>query len=427
MRSLKLLMAGTLALAWTMVQSGCGSKANANEKKPAVPVTVVKVEQRDIPDLRNYPGNTQAVLEAYMVARVEGFLEKRMFEEGMDVSSDDMLFLIQQEPYDAKVQQAQAEVLDAEVQVSYARTEYERNQPLADTGAISKQEWDGYVRNLESAVAQFESAQAGLELARINFGYTEVRAPFDGRIGRRLVDVGNLVGPGENENLALLVQLDPMRVIFEPPGTELVEYLRIWPSTKVPVTVQFQTSGGNEVFHGELDLVDNSLNTATSTFVARAEFPNPDRKVLPGLFASVQVKMGTLKDQLVIPGEAIYSELQMQYVWAVDSKNTLVRKPVKVTRTYQGMSLITGLDKGEMVVVQGNPMALQPDKTVSPTVETVDAFIAQQSKNATAANDRVSGSGAGSRAGSANSTGGSSTKDASKAKSKSSDKDAKSG
>ena len=424
MRSLKLLTAITLVLAWTMVQSGCGSKANANEKKPAMPVTVVKVEQRDIPDLRNYPGNTQAILEAYMVARVEGFLEKRLFEEGMDVSSDDMLFLIQQEPYEAKVQQAQAEVLDAEVQVAYARTEYERNQPLADTGAISKQEWDGYVRNLESSVAQFESAQAGLEMARINFGYTEVRAPFDGRIGRRLVDVGNLVGPGENENLALLVQLDPMRVIFEPPGTELVEYLGIWPSTKVPVTVQFQASGGNtETFQGELDLVDNSLNPATSTFVARAQFPNPDRKVLPGLFASVQVKMGTLKNQLVVPGEAIYSELQMQYVWAVNSKNTLVRKPVKVTRTYQGMSLITGLDKGEMVVVQGNPMALQPDTPVSPTVETVDAFIAQQSKNATAANDRVSGSGAGS----ASSADASSKKDAEKSESKSSDKDAKSG
>ncbi|MCH2161295.1 MAG: efflux RND transporter periplasmic adaptor subunit, partial [Phycisphaerales bacterium] len=206
MRSLKLLMAVAAVLAASILPAGCGSSdTDAGKKKPGLPVTVVKVDQRDIPDLRSYPGNTEAVLEAYMVARVEGFLEERHFEEGTDVSAKDLLFLIQQQPYEAQVLQAQAEVLDAEVAVAYARTEYERNQPLGESGAISKQDWDGYVRNLESAVAQYESTQANLIMARINFSYTEVRAPFDGRIGRRLVDVGNLVGPGQNENLALLV------------------------------------------------------------------------------------------------------------------------------------------------------------------------------------------------------------------------------
>ncbi|MCH2160866.1 MAG: hypothetical protein MK085_03220, partial [Phycisphaerales bacterium] len=233
----------------------------------------------------------------------------------------------------------------------------------------------------------------------------------------------------------LLVQLDPMRIVFEPAGTELVEYLKVWPKSTVPVTIEIESATGKEVFHGELDLVDNSLNSATSTFVARAEFPNTDLTVLPGLFGSVQVKLGTLKDQLVIPSSAVYSELQLQYVWTVDSKNTLARKLVDVTKTYEGMSMVTGLKKGEMIVVEGNPMGLQPGAPVTPTTETIDQFIKDQSKNAAAANARVSGQGSGSKSDAAKTGNGKSDDSKSKAStqgssapdSTSSSKDEKSG
>ena len=393
MRSLSLSATLVALMSTTFLFVGCGKPAPKKKEGPPLPMTVVKVEKRDIPDLRSYPGNTTAVLQAMMVARVEGYLEKRDFMGGTDVKEGDLLFRIQQEPYEALVIEAQAGLLDAEVQVSYARTEYERNQPLAESGAISQQTWDGYVRNLESALAQFESAQANLLQAQINFSYTEVQAPFDGRIGRRLIDVDNLVGPGSgNENLAVLTQLDPMNIRFEPPGTELSEYLAKWPDTEIPVTVDFQTSGGTKSYKGVLNLVDNVLNPASSTFVARANFPNPDKDILPGLFGEVQVHMGTLKNQMVIPGEAIFSELQLQYVWVVGSDDALKRKGVTTIMSYKGMMLITGLDEGDIVVVQGNPRDLQAGKKIKPQMTTTDKFIETQSKNAKAADARVNAS-----------------------------------
>ena len=393
MRSLSLCATLVALMSTSFAFVGCEKPAPKKKEAPVLPMTVVKVEKRDIPDVRSYPGNTKAVLQANMVARVEGYLEKRDFKGGMDVKEGDLLFVIQQEPYEAKLVVAQAALLEAEVQVSFARTEYERNQPLAESGAISQQTWDGYVRNLESALAQFESAQADLIQSEINFSYTEVKAPFDGRIGRRLIDVDNLVGPGSgNEDLAILTQLDPMNIRFEPPGTELPEYLAKWPDTEIPVTVEFQTKVGAKSYQGVLNLVNNVLNPASSTFAARANFPNPDKDILPGLFGEVQVHIGTLKDQLVIPGEAIYSELQLQYVWVVGSDDALKRKGVTTIMSYQGMMLVTGLDEGDTVVVQGNPRGLVAGAKIKPTLTTTDKFIETQSKNAKAADARVNAS-----------------------------------
>lgn len=380
MRSVQAVIAGSAILGVIMGFNGCGS-APPEKKPPPLPVTTVKAETQEVPDIRNYPGNTDAIYEAYAVARVQGYLEERFFEEGEDVEEGEVLFRIQQPPFEAEVLVNQGKVLDAEVQLGYARTEYKRNEPLTETGAISEQEWDGYVRNLESAIAQLESAQGALIQSQINLDYTEVQAPFSGRIGRRLVSVGNLVGPGENENLAYIVQLDPMRIIFEPAGTELVDYLKAWPAKTVPVTVTFQSTSGPEVMKGALDLVDNTLNSGTSTFMARAQFSNPNGVVLPGLFGDVEVNIGSLGKVVVVPSEAINSELQSHYVWSVNAKNELERVSVTLGRTYKGMRIVTGLKSGTSVVVAGNPMGLRPNTPVKPTSMTIEAYLKEQSDN----------------------------------------------
>ncbi len=380
MRSVQTVIATSAILGVIVGLNGCGSSPPEKETPP-LPVTAVKAETRDIPDIRHYPGNTDAIYEAYAVARVQGYLEERFFEEGEDVEKGEVLFRIQQPPFEAEVLINQGKVLDAEVQLAYARTEYQRNEPLTETGAISEQEWDGYVRNLESAIAQLESAQGALIQSQINLDYTEVEAAFSGRIGRRLVSVGNVVGPGENENLAYLVQLDPMRIIFEPAGTELVDYLKAWPAKTVPVTVTFSSTGGPEVMKGSLDLVDNTLNSGTSTFIARAQFPNPKGVVLPGLFGDVEVNIGSLGNVVVVPSEAINSELQSHYVWSVNAKDQLERVSVTLGKTYKGMRIVTGLKSGTPVVVAGNPMGLQPDVKVKATSLTMDTYLEQQSNN----------------------------------------------
>lgn len=393
MRSLHALVIVGVMLVLAAGLSSCSEAAPTAKEPPPMPATVVKAESRDIPDIRRYPGNTEAIYSATVVARIEGFLEERLFEEGTDVESGDLLFVIEQPPYEAAVISSRASVLDAEVMLSYARMQYERNEPLAKSGAISKQEWDEYVRNLESSVAQLEEAEAALIQSQINFEYTEVRAPFAGRMGRRYVDVGNLVGPGTNENLALLVDLDPMRIVFEPAGTELVDYLKAWPKNTVPVSVTFQSDTGPEVMKGELDLVDNTLNSGTSTFVARAQFENPKKLVLPGLFGDVEVTIGMLKNSLVVPGEAINSELQNHFVWTMNSKDELVRKNVTLGVSYKGMRIVTGIKAGDSVIVAGNPFMMHDGSKVKATTVSLDKYLEDQKKKAAENTERAEGGG----------------------------------
>ena len=204
-------MSGTIAFAASVslatVLAACGSgKPKTSPKPPALPVTVVEVESQGIPDRRRFPGTTQAVMEVSLEARIEGFLEERLFEEGSIVERGEVLFVIEQPPYEANVLKAAGQVLEAKASLELSRLDYERNLPLAETGAVSTQELDQYAANLASARGQVEAAEAAMIQAEIQLEYTEVRAPFTGRIGERLVDLGNVVGGvGNPTRLATIV------------------------------------------------------------------------------------------------------------------------------------------------------------------------------------------------------------------------------
>jgi RND family efflux transporter MFP subunit len=380
-------------LSVAVVANGCGRKAaQAAPKPPVLEVTSVNAETMDVPDLRRYPGNTEAVQQVTLEARVQGFLEQRLFEEGTSVTAGQTLFIIEQPPYEAVVLEAQGQLLSAEAAFDYARSEYARNEPLVASGAISAQNFDQYRSNLESAAAQVQVAEASLISAQINLGYTEVTAPFDGRIGRRLVDVGNLVGPGVHENLAVLVDLDPMRVVFQPAGTELPDFLAVWPSTKVGVTVTVNGVSTTMTFEGDVDLVDNEAAVDSSTFIARASFPNTDLKLVPGLFAEIEVDLGALKNQIVVPVEAIQSEPQQAYVWTIKD-NKLVRANVTLGPQWKELRVITGLEPGIPVVVEGNPYRMKTDVAVRSKNLSLEAWrkeVADQ--QAAKANKTVGGS-----------------------------------
>ena len=377
-------MSGTLALVASLpivtVLFGCGSdKPKTKAEPPALPVTVVEVESRGIPDRRRFPGTTQAVMEVELEARIEGFLEDRLFEEGSIVDRGEVLFVIEQPPYEAEVLKAAGQVREAQASLELARLEYERNLPLAETGAVSSQQLDQYEANLASARGRVEAAEAALIQAEIQLEYTEVRAPFRGRIGERLVDVGNLVGGvGNPTQLANLVQVDPMRVIFQPAGSDVAAFLTAWPSTDVSVEITIPGENDGKPIKGRLDLVDNVANTSTSTFLARAEFPNRDGKVLPGLVTDLVVDLGTMPDQMVVPDEAIRNDPQHAYVWVVKD-GALARTDVELGAQWQGLRVVKGLKAGETVLVTGNPMALRTGVKVKATTVTIKDFLAESS------------------------------------------------
>ena len=388
---------------------GCGgtssstasAKARSKAKTPPLSVTAVTAETRTVPDKRMYPGNSQAIREAVLVARIEGYLEQRLFEEGTEVSADDLLFVIEQPPYQARVLSAQGALVEARAQQTYAMIEYERNEPLVSSGAISASEWDEIVANLEVADGGVAVAEANLIQAEINFSYTEVRAPYDGRMGQRFVDVGNLVGPGTTEQLAELVVLDPMRVVFEPAATETSDFLAAWQGgrAKVPVSLSFASHGRStsEVFEGTLDLFDNTADTATSTVLARAQFPNPQGTILPGTYATVTVTLGSLGSCVVIPDESIYTDPQYSYVWVIE-KDAISRVNITAGVRWKGLRVVTGIPAGTVVVTAAKPSSLRQGLKVTPTVESIDAWIADQKKgNASASSTGASSSkGAGS-------------------------------
>ncbi len=360
--------------------AGCGgSETKASQAPPPAPVTAVKALSEDIPDYRYYPGITQAVLQAEIVARVTGYLEQRNFVEGEHVEAGQRLYLIQQAEYEADLVQAQAQLADMTAQAQFARYTLEQTQAAFEGGAASVYELDQANAQFQEAGAQVELARAQVLNAELNLSYTDVIAPFEGRMGQTHVNVGNLVGPSSNSTLGTLVMLDPMRVVFEPAGSELVDYLKADASGTIPVQVTInELGGGKEVFNGSLDLVNNEVTQSTSTFLARAVFANPDELVLPGLYVSIRVRLDTIKDAVMLPDAAFRSTPTSQYVYVIDSKNVLELRTVTTDRLYNGLRQVTsGLKAGEMVVVEGSPMRVKQGAQVKPTTVDPHEFVSK--------------------------------------------------
>ncbi|HAC10018.1 MAG TPA: hypothetical protein DCG14_10230, partial [Phycisphaerales bacterium] len=303
----------------TLAIAGCDRTTADPPPRPPIKADAITAASRDVPDVRRYPGTTEAVRQVMIVARVTGYLDARHFKEGSMVEAGAPLFTIEQAPFEAAVRSARGRLEDAVARATYARLEFERNEPLGVSGAISASAWDEIVAATAEAEGQLATAAGDLEVARINLSYTTITAPFAGRIGRRFVDVGNLVGPGSNEDLAELVTVHPMRIVFDPPARDAAAFLAAWTRGAVPVTVTVDRGDADPAsLNGEIDLVNNVVDDSTSTFLTRAEFPNPTGELLPGTYAPVDVRLGILRDRVVVPDAAIFKDTQYAFVWTVE-------------------------------------------------------------------------------------------------------------
>ncbi len=360
-----------LSLVILVMSPGCGDK-NAFVPPPPPKVTVSQPVTQPVTDYLEFTGNTQAINTVQLKARVEGYLEKVFFKDGDRVQKGQLLFLIQPNTYEAKLKQAEAEILSQKAKLFHAKTEYARFTKLVAQKAAAQTDVDNWLYQRDAAQAAVISAEAQRDLARLNLSYTKVTSPFTGRIGRRLKDPGNLVGAGEATLLADVDQIDPLYVYFTMNEQELLD---ITQDTKESVgaiirkDIPLHLALANEEGYphqGYLDFASISLNATTGTLTLRGVFPNPKGLMLPGLFAKLRVPVTHDKSALLVPSVAIAFDQLGPYVLTVDDKNVVQRQGVKLGTEVKGLTVITeGLKGQEWVITNGLLMAI-PGKQVTP-------------------------------------------------------------
>jgi multidrug efflux system membrane fusion protein len=353
------LVAATIAALAALSAGGLYLRSSSAETKPAAaqpsatPVPVAVVELAEVTTWDEFSGRLEAVERVDVRSRVAGAVQSVHFAEGALVKRGDLLITIDPEPYAAEAARAQAQVAAAQARLSYAASEHERAKRLWEESAIARRELDERVNGEQEAAANLRAAQAALQSARLNLGYTEVRAPVSGRTGRLEITVGNLVaaGPGAPV-LTTLVSVNPMYASFEADEHVVLRVLHDG-AKGVAVEAETVTNGGRQL-RGRLQLIDNQVNTKSGTVRVRAVFDNKDGSLIPGQF--VKLRMGSAKAEaaLLVSERAIGTDQSKRFVIVVGPDDKAIWREVTLGGSANGQRIVTsGLEAGERIVVNG--------------------------------------------------------------------------
>jgi len=338
-----------------MLLSGCG---DSSEQAPAAAqplpaVSVVEVARQPVTPSVSFTGRVVAVDKVDLRARVTGFLEQRRFTEGGDVQKGDLLFVIEQPPFEAEVAQVQAQVARAQASLAEAQATLGRIQEAVKSGAVSQQELDQATAAEQVAQADLLAARAQLETAQLNLGYTEIRAPIGGRIGRSIYSIGNLVGP-DGGVLATIVSQDPIYVTF-PVSTRILLDAQRRAQKADALVVRVQLPDGTMYQHpGAIDFADIQVDEGTDTIDIRAQLANPERLLVDGQFVTVFVETEQPQQAIVITQSALQIDQAGPYVLMVSPEDKVEQRRVQTGEALDGRVVIaSGLSEGERVIVEG--------------------------------------------------------------------------
>lgn len=365
--------AAALAIACLLASPETGAAQNAP------PVDVARPLRAEVTDYNVYTGRFEAVEEVELRARVSGYLDKVSFEDGQIVKKGDLLFSIDQSTFTIAVDRAKANLRAAEAAETLAQTQFDRAEELVKRNVGTVADLDRTRAALADAAAQVQIATTELRQAELDFAFTEIRAPFDGRMSSRKVDPGNLVIGGTTSAtlLSTIVSIDPIHFIFTASEADYLHYTRLYqngsgtPSLSDPKPVSIRLMDEDEFVHqGVMDFIDNSLDPNSGTITGRATLPNPDGFLVPGIFGRLRLPASHPYEAKLLPDVAIMSDQARKIVMVVDEKGTVSARPVVLGALYRGMRIIKeGLSGDELVVVNGI-MRARPGASVTPqTVE----------------------------------------------------------
>jgi membrane fusion protein, multidrug efflux system len=361
--------------------SGCSGKPAANAGPPPPPVTVAHPLQKTITEWDEYTGRFTAVETVEVRARVSGFIDSVHINEGQMVKQGDLLFVIDQRPFNLAVDQAKADVERAQAKLEIASLDVQRATSLVGSQALTTREFDTRKSTERDAGGQVAGAQAALKQAQLNLEWTEVRAPISGRISDRRVDAGNLITGGQTDAtlLTVIVSIDPIHFIFDGAEADFLRYLRLAaagarPSSRdVQNPVSVRLADETEYKHqGRMDFVDNALNPKTGTIRGRAIFDNKDGLLTPGFFGRLRL-FGGEHEALLIPDSAIASDQSRKIVFAVADDGTVSQKLIDLGPIVDGLRVIrSGIAATDRIVIDGLQRA-RPGQKVTPEDGKIEA------------------------------------------------------
>ncbi|WP_374545982.1 efflux RND transporter periplasmic adaptor subunit [Rhodoblastus sp.] len=365
--SLTVAGAGLFVLTHDARHAGGEGQARAAAPMPPMPVPVAAVVKKTIPVTLDYAARTESLQNVALQVRVSGYLQQQVAADGADVKAGDLLYRIDPRDYQAALDQARANEQREIAALDYARINLERGGKLAQTGFLAKDSYDQRTSALKQAEAAVAAAKAAVRAAELNLEYTEIRAPFSGRIGRNQAPIGALVSPA-GPPLNTLVQLDPIYVTFSPSETDLAA---IEEARKAgPVKADILTEKGEAGRLGELRFLNNSVDQSTGTITARAIVDNHDFSLLPGQYVRVRLHLRENPDALMAPAAAVGSGQLGKYLYVVGKDNVVEQRMVALGPTFQGLVAITrGVAEGDRVI-EGNLQKIGPGMPVMPLPST---------------------------------------------------------
>ena len=332
--------------------AACNKKPEANFERPPAPVTVARAVAQDVPVYIDAVGKTVAREVVSVQPQVSGRITQIHFTDGANVKIGDLLFTIDPRPYQAQLNQAEANVAQAEATLSLAKVNFARVEKVSDPRAVSRQDFDARKSAVETAEATLKQNRAAVENARLNLEYCTIRSPINGRAGQRAVDVGNVVS-ANNGSLLVIQRLDPIYADFTVTESELSGVQRNMAKQALKVEVRLPDDG-TEPREGKLTFLDNSVQEGSGTVKLRATLNNNDRSFWPGRFVKVRLILQTQRDAVLVPADAPQLSAKGPFVYVVKPDSSAELRPVKVGQRQEDLVVIKdGLKADERVVVSG--------------------------------------------------------------------------